>query len=68
MLLLSFIPTLSGPVYSLELIFRDTFTHGSGTGHTTRDHFEQFINVIGSRPFLMFEDFYAILCISLVNQ
>jgi len=61
MIFLSFVTTLTRAIDSLELIFCDTLTHSSGTGHTTGDHLEKFIDVVGSRPFLVLEDFDAIL-------
>jgi hypothetical protein len=40
MIFLSLIPTLTRTIHSFELIFRDTFAHGCGTGDAARDHFE----------------------------
>jgi hypothetical protein len=40
MIFLGLVPTLTRTINGLELIFRDTFTHGGGTGYTARDHFE----------------------------
>lgn len=61
MIFLSLVTTLTGAIDSLELIFCDTLTHSSGTRHTTGDHLEKFIDVVGSGPFLMFEDFDTVL-------
>jgi hypothetical protein len=47
-ILLSFVATLARAIHSLELIFRNTLAHGSGTGYTTRYHLEEFIDVVGS--------------------
>jgi hypothetical protein len=58
---LSLVSTLTRAIHSLELIFRDTLAHGSSTGDTTRNHLEKFVDVVGSGPFLMFEDFDAVL-------
>jgi hypothetical protein len=60
-ILLSLVATLTRTIHSLELIFCNALAHGSGTGDTTRDHLKEFVDVVGTRPFLMFEDFDAIL-------
>ena len=61
MVFLGFVSALARAIHSLELIFRDTLAHGSSTGDTARNHLEEFVDIVGSGPFLMFEDFDAVL-------
>lgn len=66
--LLSLVATFARTRNSLELVFCDTLAHGSGTGHTTRDHLKQLVNVVGTRPFLVLENLDAHLRNTLVTD
>jgi len=56
-------------IYGLmELILRNAFTHGTSTAHTTLHHLQQLINVVGSRPFLMFNNINTAIHLRFLNQ
>ena len=52
----------------MELILSNTGTHGAGTRHTTLDHLQQLINVIGSRPLLVLNNIDTSLHLWLLDK
>lgn len=52
----------------LELVLSHTLAHSSSAAHTTRDHLEQVIDVVGTTPLLVGDDVNALLHLGLLDQ
>jgi hypothetical protein len=53
------VPKASKTSISVELILSHTLPHGARAAHTTRHHLQKVIRVIGTRPFLMCDNFHT---------
>ena len=56
------------PNIDLELILRDPFPHSTGTRNASRNHLQQIIHIIRSRPFLMRDNVNLIFHLGFLDQ